>query len=310
MAHDHGHSTSGEGGHSHGHSHGGEGGNLALPFFLNLGFAILEVVGGLWTNSLAILTDALHDAGDTASIGVAWFLQRVARRRSDATFTYGYRRFSVLGALITGLVLLAGLVFIIGKAVPRLFAPEPVQAPGMIVLAIIGIAVNGAAVLRLRGSSKLEEKVVSWHLLEDVLGWVAVLAGSIAMALWGLPILDPLLSIAISLFVLWNVIRSMKRVFLVFLQSAPASFDAAKFSEEVATLPGVQSIHHTHSWSIDGERHVFSTHLVLPRSASAEDASTAKLRVRELLEPHDFEHITIETELEGDACQSEREKIP
>lgn len=303
-------STDGRGGPAHGHSHGGEGGNLALPFFLNLGFAILEVFGGFWTNSLAILSDALHDAGDTASIGVAWFLQRVARRRSDATFTYGYRRFSVLGALITGLVLLAGLVFIVGKAVPRLFAPEPVQAPGMIVLAVLGIAVNGAAVLRLRGSSQLDEKVVRWHLLEDVLGWVAVLVGSIAMALWELPILDPLLSIVISLFVLWNVIRSMKRVFLVFLQSAPASFDTAKFSTEAATLPGVQSVHHTHSWSIDGERHVLSTHLVLPRAASAEDASAAKRRVRELLEPHDFEHITLETEIEGEACQSAHEELP
>lgn len=237
-------------------------------------------------------------------------MQRISKRQSDATFTYGYRRFSVLGALITGLVLLGGLVFIVGKAVPRLFAPEPVQAPAMIALAVIGIAVNGVAAWRLRGSGKLDEKVVSWHLLEDVLGWVAVLVGSVAMTLWDVPILDPLLSIGISLFVLWNVIRNMKVVLLVFLQSAPESFDGRKFADEAAALPGVKSVHHTQSWSIDGEKHVLSTHLVVPQGSGLEEEAAAKRRVRALLEPHDFEHITIETEVEGEACQSEPHSKP
>ena len=289
--------------HDHSHAHDTSGG-LGVAFFLNLGFALLEVVGGLWTNSLAILSDALHDFGDAASIGVAWFLQRVAGRKSDPTFTYGYRRFSVLGALITGMVLLIGLVVIISRAVPRLFDPQPVYSPGMIVLSIIGIAVNGFAVLRLKGSHTLNEKVVSWHLLEDVLGWVAVLIGSIAMTLWELPILDPILSILISLYVLWNVLRSLKKVFLVFLQSAPRTFDAAQFATAAAALPHVHSVHHTHSWSIDGERHVLSTHVVIQRAVEAEKVAEAKRQVRELLAPHDFEHITIETEIEGEECQS------
>ena len=288
---------------SHAHSDSASGG-LGIAFFLNLGFALLEVVGGLWTNSLAILSDALHDFGDATSIGVAGLLQRVAGRKSDPTFTYGYRRFSVLGALITGMVLLIGLVIIVTRAVPRLFDPEPVYSPGMIVLSIIGIVVNGAAVLRLKGSRTLNEKVVSWHLLEDVLGWVAVLIGSIAMWLWELPVLDPILSILISLYILWNVLRNLRKVLLIFLQSAPRTFDAAQFATAAAALPRVHSVHHTHSWSIDGEQHVLSTHVVIERAAHIKEIAEAKRSVRELLASHDFEHITIETELEGEECQS------
>jgi cobalt-zinc-cadmium efflux system protein len=292
-----------EGHDHHGHAHAAHGG-LALAFFLNAGFALIEVFGGLWTNSLAILADALHDFGDAASIGVAWFLHRVSTRRSDATFTYGYRRFSVLGALFTGLVLLIGLVAVISHAVPRLLNPQPVYTPGMMAFAVLGILINGAAVLRLRGGRTLNERVVTWHLVEDVLGWVAVLIGSIVMTFWHLPVLDPLLSILISLFVLWNVLRNLKKALLVFLQSAPASFNVERFAGEATTLPHVRAIHHTQSWSIDGERHVLSTHLVVDRSATSDQVTEAKRKLRELLEPYEFEHITIETECEGDECQA------
>jgi cobalt-zinc-cadmium efflux system protein len=283
----------------HAHSAGG----LSLAFFLNVGFALLEVVGGLWTNSLAILADALHDFGDAASIGVAWFLHRVSARKSDATFTYGYRRFSVLGAFITGLVLLVGLVAVISHAIPRLLNPQPVYTPGMMLFAVLGILINGAAVLRLRSGRTLNERIVTWHLVEDVLGWIAVLIGSIVMTFWHVPILDPLLSILISLFVLWNVLRHLKKVLLVFLQTAPRSFDAARFARDAAAMPHVHSVHHTQSWSIDGERHVLSTHLVVDRSATPEQVAQAKRQLRQLLEPYEFEHITIETECMGDECQ-------
>lgn len=288
------------------HSHGDEGGkNIGIAFFLNLAFTFIEIAGGLWTNSVAILSDALHDAGDCITLGFAWYLQRVSKHKSDATFTYGYRRFSVLGALITGVVLFIGLLFIVWKATARLLQPEPVYAPGMIAIAIIGILFNGAAVLRIRGGHSLNEKVMSWHLLEDVLGWVAVLLGSIAMLIWNLPILDPLLSIGISLFVLWNVVKNLRKVFMVFMQSAPKSFNPAGFDLAVASVEKAVSAHHTHTWSIDGERHVLSTHLVLRADATRAEVVSAKRRVHELLAEHDFEQVTIEVELEGEDCAAE-----
>ena len=287
--------------HHHGNEHQASG-NLGVAFALNLGFTLMEIVGGVYTNSVAILADAVHDTGDTVSLGLAAYLQRLSRRRSDASFTYGYRRFSVLGALITGLVLLVGIGFVLWQTVPRLLNPEPVNAPIMVALAVIGVLVNGAAVLRLKGGSSLNERVVSWHLLEDVLGWMAVLAGSVAMTIWGVPILDPLLSILVSLFVLWNVARKLRQVLTVFLQHAPASFDREDFERRVTKMPNVRSLHHTHAWSIDGDAHVLSMHVVMDRDADRRDIVDVKQRIVEALAEQPFEHISVDVELEGEPC--------
>lgn len=294
--HDHGHA------HGPGHHHHHAGGNLKIAFFLNLGFTVLEILGGLWTNSIAILSDAVHDLGDSLSLGVAWYFERMSHQGATPRNTYGYRRYSLLGGLITAMVLVVGLVFILWHAVERLFAPEPVNAAGMIGLAVLGVLFNGAAVLRVRKGSSLTERVVSWHLLEDLLGWVAVLVGAAAMAVWDLPIIDPLLSIGISLFILWNVVRNLRQFFDVFLQRTPPSFDLDAFEREVLRIPQVTGLHHVHSWSIDGEKHVMTTHLVMRAASTRADVVAAKQRVRELLDRRAFEHVTVDIELEGEDC--------
>jgi len=277
-------------------------GNIQVAFFLNLGFTLFEVAGGLATNSLAVLSDAVHDAGDSVSLGLSWYLEKKSKRGSDPLFTYGYGRFSPLGALVAGLVLVGGLALVLARAVPRLLAPEPVHAPGMIALALFGIAVNGAAAWKASRGTSLNEGMVGWHLLEDALGWVAVLFGSIAMAIWNLPIIDPLLSVGIALFVLFNVVRNLKKVVQLFLQRVPEGFDRARFERNVLDLPHMKSLHHTHSWTLDGEHHVLSTHLVMaphtPRPALLE----TKDAVRTMLTDQGFSHVTIEVELEGEAC--------
>ena len=290
-------------GHSHGpgaHAHGGSSGNLKAAFLLNLAFTVIEVIGGLWTNSIAILSDAVHDLGDSISLGLAWRLDRLSQRGRTPRNTYGYRRYSLLGGLITAAVLIVGISFVLWTAVGRLMDPQPVNAPGMMVLALIGIAFNGAAVLRVRKGSSLTEKVVSWHLLEDTLGWVAVLIGAGAMAIWDLPILDPLLSIGISLFVLWNVLRTLRKFVGIFLQRTPPGFDLEEFEGAARAIPGVVAVAHTHSWSIDGDSHVLTTHLTMPAGSAREQVAGAKQAVRDLLDAHAFEHVTVEVELEGE----------
>jgi cobalt-zinc-cadmium efflux system protein len=288
-------------GHHHHHHHHADG-NLKVAFLLNLVFTVVELVGGLLTNSIAILSDAVHDLGDSLSLGIAWYFQRVSRKGATARNTYGYRRYSLLGGLVTAMVLLLGLVFILWQSAQRLFAPEPVHATGMIALAVLGVLFNGAAVLRVRRGSSLTERVVSWHLMEDVLGWVAVLVGAVVMAVWDLPIIDPLLSIGISLFILWNVVRNLRHFFDVFLQRTPPDFDVEAFERDVLAIPQVTGVHHVHSWSIDGEKHVMTTHLVMRERASRADIVAAKERVRALLDPRAFEHVTVDVELEGEDC--------
>jgi cobalt-zinc-cadmium efflux system protein len=288
--------------HDHGHHHHGSSSNLGTALLLNISFTILEIIGGLWTNSVAILSDAVHDLGDSLSLALAWYFDRKSRKGRTPTNTYGYRRYSLLGGLITALVLIVGLTFVLWHAVARLFSPEAVNAEGMVVLAIIGVFFNGAAVLRVRRGTSLTEKIVSWHLLEDTLSWVAILIGAGVMSHLDVPIIDPLLSIGISLFVLWNVIRSLKKVFHVLLQRTPADFDVEAFEAEMLTHPKLVGVHHTHSWSIDGESHVLTTHLVLDRSASREDIIDTKEWVRGLLSPDTFEHITVDVELEDEDC--------
>ncbi|TFZ04595.1 cation transporter [Ramlibacter rhizophilus] len=299
--HGHGHGGS-HGGHSHAggaHVHGG-GGNLAVAFALNLAFTLIEFAGGLWTNSIAILSDAVHDLGDSISLGLAWHFDRVARKGRTPRNTYGYRRYALLGGLITAFVLVIGISFVLWNAAGRLFDPQPVNAQGMMVLAVLGVAFNGAAVLRVRKGSSLTERVVSWHLLEDTLGWVAVLVGAGVMSVWNLPIIDPLLSIGISLFVLFNVARTLRQFFWVFLQRAPAGFDVEEFEREARLIPGVAEARHTHSWSIDGQSHVLTTHLAMKPDASPEQISGAKAATRALLDAEAFEHVTIEIDAAGE----------
>ena len=287
-------------GHSHDHNQHGSSGNLRTAFLLNVAFTIIEIIGGFWTNSIAILSDAVHDLGDSLSLGCAWYFDRVSQRGRSPQNTYGYRRYSLMGGLITAGVLLIGLSFVLWSAIGRLFSPQEVNAPGMMLLAVLGVLFNGAAVLRVRSGSSLTERVVSWHLLEDTLGWVAVLAGAAAMTIWNIPILDPLLSIAIALFVLWNVFRTLRHFLGVFLQRTPPGFDVASFEREACKIPGVLAARHVHSWSIDGESHVLTSHLLMRAGSDREAIVAAKNRVRELLDGKTFEHVTIDVELEGE----------
>lgn len=291
--------------HNHSHEHGQGERNLKVAFLLNLGFTLFEIAGGLWTNSMAILSDAVHDFGDCLTLGTAWYLQQLSHREADASFTYGYRRFSTVGALVTGLVLIGGLGFIAWQAIVRLQQPESVHATGVVGIALVGILVNGFAVWKLHGGHSLNEKVVSWHLLEDTLGWAAVLVGGIVMSIWDAPRVDPVLSLLIGAFILWNVVRNLRKVGMVFLQASPEGFDPQAFDREMLELEHVVDSHHTHTWTLDGEKHVFSTHLVLEASSGRDAIFDVKRRVHVLLASQNFAHITIEIELEGESCAAE-----
>ena len=287
--------------HAHGHVHGKAAENIAAAFLLNAFFVIVEAVGGWATNSVAILSDALHDFGDCLSLATAWFLARKAEKPRDARYSYGYRRFSLLGAVFLSGVLTVSSAFMVVEAVRRLLAPQPVAARGMLWIAVFGVVVNGAAALRAGRGVSLNERAVFLHLMEDVLGWIAVLAAAGVMLVADVPALDPILSLAIALWVLVNVARNLRSVFRILLQAVPDGVDAEALKARLLALPGVESVHDLHLWSLDGESHVMTLHVVTP----AADTQALKLAIVDAARLDRIGHVTIEFERPGVPCDTD-----
>jgi len=286
--------------HDYGHNHSSK--NLRTAFFLNLGFTIFELIGGYYVNSVAIISDAIHDLGDSLSLGTSWFLDIKSKQSPTKAFSFGYRRFSLLGALLNSVILVAGSIYVISEAIGRIINPESSNATGMLIFAIIGVLVNGYAAWKLSKGKTLNERVISWHLVEDVLGWVAILIVSIVLHFKDIPYLDPALSLLITVYILWNVIQRLKETLVIFLQGEPSDVDREAIEREILSIEHVESIHHTHIWSLDGEHHVFTTHLKLGPIQDLNEMLSIKYQVKEIMKKYPFEHYTIETEIDSESC--------
>jgi len=287
--------------HDHHHDHT-DVKNIKAAFFLNIGFTLLEIVGGIFTNSIAILSDAIHDLGDSLSLGLAWYFQKVAKKGSDTTYSYGYKRFSLLGAVINSIVLVTGSILILTVAIPRIFHPEATKTEGMFFLAIVGVLVNGAAVFRLKKGNSINEKVVSLHMLEDVLGWAAILVGSVIMHFFDAPILDPIMSIGIACFVLFNVFKNIRQSLRIILQGIPMEVNITNISEHLQQFDGVNNVHDLHVWSVDGNYNVLTVHIVLNSKLEMEKLAELKAEIRDSLKEKGIQHATIEFETADESC--------
>ena len=271
--------------------------NILVAFVLNLAFSVFEFVGGLFTGSVAIVSDAVHDMGDAASIGISYALERKSSRQSDHRYTYGYARYSVLGGLITTLILLVGSCLVIYNAVLRIMDPREIHYDGMIVFAIVGVCVNFCAALFTREGGSLNQRAVNLHMLEDVLGWVVVLVGAVVMRFTGFVLIDPLMSMAVALFILIHALKNLKQVLDLFLEKSPV--DQQELLEHLRHVEGVEDVHHLHLRSLDGQRHFATMHIVTDA-----DAQRVKHLVREELAEHGIVHATLELELPGEVCEA------
>lgn len=274
---------------------------MGVAFLLNLAFTLVEVAGGLWTNSIAVLTDALHDAGDCLVLGVAWALQRVARQGRDARYSYGYGRYSMLGGWITAMVLVVGASFMFMVSVPRLWQPALPHTTGMMGLALFGLLMNGLAAWRLHGGATLNERGAYLHLLEDVLGWAAVLVGALIIHFTGWAVMDPILSMAISLFILVNALRTLRRGTGILMQEVPPGVDHALIERRILAIPGVMGLHDQHSWTLDGSFLVHTLHVVVSTSDVGE-IQRIRANIRKELQDLGVHHATIEVECEEEHC--------
>lgn len=279
-------------GHNHTHSHNNAKKNISIVFFLNAFFVIVELVGGFLTNSIAILTDALHDFGDCLSLATAWFLQKKSTQARDNKYSYGYKRFSLLGSIFLSGVLTVSSVFVLIEAAKRIATPQDVSAQGMLWMAVFGVIINGAAAFRVKRGTSLNERAVYLHIMEDVLGWVGVLVVSIVMIFVYIPALDSLLSIGISIWVLSNVYRNLRSVSKVFLQSTPDDVPLDELSSKIMNIKGIVSIHDLHLWSLDGESHVMTLHIVTDEP----DTTDIKAKVIVIANEYHIVHTTVEFE--------------
>ena len=264
--------------------------------FLNVAFTLLELVGGLWTNSLAILSDALHDFGDSVALFVSWLFEREAKRLPDTSRTFGYQRLSLFSALFSASILVGGSIVIILQALPRFFNPELVNAFGMMGIAIIGIIFNSAGFFLLQNGQSLNEKVLSWHLLEDVLGWVSVLLGGVIIYFWEFYLLDPILTIGLTTFILYNVTKNLREAINILMQGVPKHINLDTVKKDLLAIKGVLGIHDTHIWSLEGETDILTAHIILDDETLKDQPEPTKEKIKETLLKHHIEHSTIEIE--------------
>ena len=264
--------------------------------FLNVAFTVLELVGGLWTNSLAILSDALHDFGDSIALLASWLFERGAKRSPDTSRTFGYQRLSLFSALFSASILIGGSIVIIFQAIPRFFNPETVNASGMVGIAVIGIIFNGAGFFLLKKGESLNEKVLSWHLLEDVLGWVGILVGGVIIYFWKFYLLDPILTVGLTAFILYNVTKNLREAINILMQGVPKNINLEAVKKDLTAIKGVIGIHDIHIWSLEGETDVFTAHVVLDDEALKNKPEQTKETIKETLQKHHIEHSTIEIE--------------
>ena len=235
------------------HHHKKASDNLAFVFFVNLTFNIIVIIGGLATNSMAILADCIHDMSDTISMAIAWILEHVSQKDSTDTFSYGYQRFSILGAVITSTFVIAMAFFILQEAIPRLFAPENVDAGGMLLVGMVGLIFKSISVWKLHGGETFNEKAIFYHLLGDIFEWVAILVLSIVLIFWAdATYLDPFISIGIAIWLIFNLGRNLYKSILVLLQKTPDNFDVDEFKKNILAVDGIKEIDDFHIWSLDG----------------------------------------------------------
>lgn len=285
--------------HSHQPQH-----QILLAFLLNFGFSIYEFIGGAFTGSTAIMSDAVHDFGDAISIGLAYFFERKSTKRPNEYYTYGYIRYSLVGGLLTTLILLIGSTFVIYNAIVRLLNPAPINYGGMTILAIIGVIVNLIATYITRDKNSLNQRSVNLHMLEDVLGWAVVLAGAIIMSLTDITYLDPILSILVALFILKHALVNLNEIFAVFLEKTPANISLAKIKKQLLEISTIKDIHHLHIWSLDGVHHCATLHVITPQP-------NAKLKhqISSILAKQQISHLTIEFEDLNEHCTTQKCQI-
>ena len=302
--HPHSHSQHSHSHHSHHHSHSSSEKNISVAFFLNLFFVFIEIAGGIITNSFAIISDAIHDLGDCGAIGLAFIFEKFSQKKPDKKYTYGYKRYSLLSAIITSLILVIGSVAIIFGSIERFKSPEEIKSLPMLIIAVFGAIINGIAAFKTSHGNGANEKAINLHMLEDVFGWIAVLIGSIFIHLFQWYFIDTLLSIIISAFLLFHSIKNILYTVSILLEKTPYDFNCEDYEAEISKLPGVENVHHIHVWSLDDETILATIHITLSEDFFPDKYSEAQKNVKEASKNFGINHLTVQIDVENSCCDT------
>ena len=264
-----------------------------LAFVLNFSFAIIEFIFGGLFGSSAILADAVHDLGDALAIGISAFLESISNREEDSHYTLGYKRFSLLGAILTAVILITGSSLVILENISKLIEPQPVDHEGMLWLGVIAIAINLTASLIVRKGQTKNESILSLHFLEDTLGWLAVIVVAIILRYTDWYFLDPLLSLLISAFILSKALPRFWSTLKIFLDAVPEGVDIQQVKSDLEQLDHVTSINQLNLWTMDGLEKNAIIHVCLEHVKHME---VCKEAIRTLLKDCGFQNVTIEVD--------------
>lgn len=277
-----------------------------IAFFLNLSYSIVEFIAGGIFGSSAVLADSVHDLGDAIAIGISAFLESISNREEDSHYTLGYKRFSLLGAMVTAVILMTGSVLVILENITKLFHPQPVNDEGILWLGIIAVSINVLASLLIRKGQTKNESILSLHFLEDTLGWLAVILMAIVLRFTDWYILDPLLSLAISFFILSKAIPRFWSTLRIFLDAVPEGVDIQQVKSDLEQLDHVASINQLNLWTMDGLEKNAIVHVCLKRM---EHMEVCKEAIRALLKERGFQNVTIEVDEDLATHRAHKRKI-
>lgn len=272
--------------------------NILVAFILNISFSIFELIGGLFTNSVSIMSDAVHDLADAISIGISLILEKISKKKPNEEYTYGYIRYSVFGALITTTILTVGSILVIIGGVNRIINPRIVNYDGMIIFAIFGVVINFMAAYFTKEGDSVNQKAVNLHMLEDVLGWVVVLIGSILMKFTDISIIDSIMSICIAIFILINAFKNLKNILDLFLEKTPKNISIKNLKNDLLKIKDVVDVHHVHVWSMDGISNYATMHVV----TKSDNQQTLKNKIKKDLKKIGIIHTTVEIECMEEKC--------
>ena len=275
--------------------------NIKIAFLLNLIFSIIEAIGGILTNSISIISDSLHNLGDSITIGINYIFEKKSKKLTNKDYSYGYLKYTMLGSLIASFVLLVGSVVIIYNVIPRLIKPLEVNYDAMIIFGIFGLLINLYATVKIM-RSKEKDKKINTHMIEDTIIWLFILTGSICIKVFDLVIIDPILSLLIAIYILYQVYKYMKNIYNIFMEKVPKNVKIDEIKKDIEENENIDNVHHIHIWSMDGINNYMTAHIHLNKILSEDEIIIIKNDIKNKLKEDKISQITLEVEYFNEKC--------